>query len=269
MASALVAGRTIHYRAAGPPAGGGGRRLLYVHGTGCNAEVWGPHMATMADRHAAVAIDLPGHGRSPGPGFRGVADYAHVVVELARVLGWERFVVVGHSMGGAVALITALYHADVLDGLVLVDTGARLRVHPALLRGAREAAAAGRPATTDRSWAYAADTPPALVDALHALVADTDPWVTYGDWIADDTFDVLGRLKDIRVPTLAVCGAEDRLTPVRYHEFLAAHIVGCRLQVIPGAGHWVFWERPEAFTRTLRAFVDGLPGASGPGSGAG
>jgi pimeloyl-ACP methyl ester carboxylesterase len=235
--------------------------VLFVHGTGCNADVWGPQMAAIADSHTSVAIDLPGHGRSPGRGFRGIADYGHFVVELATALGWDRFVLVGHSMGGAIALLTALHHGERLEGLVLVDTGARLRVNPALLADARAAAEAGRAPATDRSWAFAPATAQSVVDAVQALSGGTDPSVTYGDWIADDTFDVMSRLGDVAVPTLAVCGREDRLTPVKYHQFLAARIPGCRLTVIDGAGHWVFWEQPEAFADAVRAFLDALPPA--------
>jgi pimeloyl-ACP methyl ester carboxylesterase len=259
MGSAVIDGRTIHYHAAAGPGGGRGQRVLYVHGTGCNGRVWERHMASIAGAHTAVAIDLPGHGQSPGPGFRGIADYTHFTVELARALGWDRFVLAGHSMGGAVALLAALHHGDRLAGLVLADTGARLRVNPALLRSARDAAAAGRLPPADRSWAYAPGTPQTVVDAVGALTAGTDPRVTYADWIADDTFDVMSRLSDVHVPTLAVCGAEDRLTPVKYHQFLAAQIPGCRLSIIEGAGHWVFWEQPDAFDRTVRAFLDSLP----------
>jgi pimeloyl-ACP methyl ester carboxylesterase len=262
MGSVVIAGRTIHYHAAGNPDGRTGHRVLYVHGTGCSGEVWAPHMAAIADRHAAVAIDLPGHGKSPGPGFRGVADYARFVVELAAALGWGRFVLAGHSLGGAVAQLTALYHPDLLDGLVLVDTGARLRVDPALLRGAREAITSGRTTTSDRSWAFSSETPQSVVDAVHALNAGTDPLVTYGDWIADDTFDVMSRASEIGTPTLVICGADDRLTPVKYHRFLEAQIPGCRLTIIEQAGHWVFWEQPAAFTRAVRAFLDELPRAT-------
>ena len=255
MGSAVIAGRTIHYHAAGNPDGRTGQRVLYVHGTGCSGEVWTPHMAAIADRHVAVAIDLPGHGKSAGRGFRGVADYAYFVVELAAALGWDRFVLAGHSLGGAVAQLTALYHPQLLDGLILIDTGARLRVDPALLRGAREALASGRGATADRSWAFSSATPQSVVDAVNALNASTDPSVTYGDWIADDTFDVMSRVNQIRVPTQVVCGADDRLTPVKYHRFLEAQIPGSRLAIIDKAGHWVFWEQPAAFTRAVRAFL--------------
>src|SRR5215472_5393097 len=257
--STVIDGRTIHYYAADGRAPRSGRKVMYVHGTGCNGQVWIPHMTAIADAHTPVAIDLPGHGGSPGQGFRGVGDYTHFVVELASALGWDRFVVAGHSLGGAIALLTALHHADWLDGLVLVDTGARLRVDPALLRGAREAAAAGHAPATDRSWGFASATPQSVVDAVQGLTAGTDPSVTYQDWIADDTFDVMSRVKDIRVPTLAVCGADDRLTPVKYHQFLAAQIAGCQMTVIEQAGHWMFWEQPEAFTRRVRAFLDSLP----------
>src|SRR5712692_2992043 len=231
MGSVVIADRTIRYQAISSSAARPGQRVLYVHGTGCNSDVWVPHMTAMAAAHVPVAIDLPGHGGSPGRGFRGIADYTYFVVELAKALGWDRFVVAGHSMGGAVALMTALYHRELLDGLVLVDTGARLRVDPGLLRGAREAAETGRAPAADRSWAYARATPASVVAAVERLTAPTDPQVTYGDWIADDTFDVMSRMKDVRVPTLAVFGAEDRLTPVRNHQFFAAQIPGCRLAI--------------------------------------
>jgi len=232
---------------------------MYVHGTGCNGQVWIPHMTAIADAHTPVAIDLPGHGGSPGRGFRGVGDYTYFVVELASALGWDRFVVAGHSLGGAIALLTALHHGDRVDGLILVDSGARLRVDPTLLRDAHQAAAAGRATATDRSWGFASVTPQSIVDAVQALTSGTDPSVTYQDWIADDTFDVMSRVKDIRVPTLAICGADDRLTPIKYHQFLAAQIPGCQLTVIEQAGHWMFWEQPKAFTGRVRAFLDSLP----------
>lgn len=256
-----IAGLTIHYDAVGNPAAPRGQCVLYVHGTGCNTRVWEPHMQAIAEAHTPVAIDLPGHGQSTGRGFRGAADYAAFVVELANVLGWERFVVAGHSLGGAVALSAAMYDADRLSGLLLIDTGARLRVGPAILRAAREAAETGRrPGSMERAWAFARSTPQEVVDTVTELTASTDPRVTYADWIADDSFDCLSRVQDIQVPTLALCGAEDRLTPVKYHRFLQETMPNCQLVVIPQAGHWVYREQPAAFNRAVRAFLDGLPG---------
>jgi pimeloyl-ACP methyl ester carboxylesterase len=254
-----IDGLRIHYHAVGDPAQHKGQRVLYVHGTGCNTRVWEQHMTALAEAHTPVAIDLPGHGQSAGRGFRGAADYSYFVVKLARALGWERFVVAGHSMGGAIALTTAIYHADRLNGLLLIDTGARLRVHPDILQAAQLAADTGRRLPMRRDWGFASTTPQAVVEAVEAITAETDPRVTYADWICDDTFDCLSRLKDIHLPTLAVCGKEDRLTPVKYHQFLHTHMPNCQLAVIKRAGHWLFMEQPQEFTTAVRGFLDRLP----------
>ena len=81
---------------------------------------------------------------------------------------------------------------------------------------------------------------------------------------ADDTFDVMSRVKEIHVPTLVTCGADDRLTPVKYHQYLAAQIPLSELTIVEKAGHWMFWEQADAFTKHLRAFLDRLPSAAGP-----
>ncbi|HYB69065.1 MAG TPA: alpha/beta hydrolase [Candidatus Bathyarchaeia archaeon] len=259
MPYAEILGLRIHYHAPRDPGTRHGQRVLYVHGTGCNAAVWDDHMTAVADAHTPVAIDLPGHGRSEGRGFRGVADYAEFVIGLADALGWRRFVLAGHSLGGGIAITAALYHPERLAGLLLIDTGARLRVAPDLLRAARAAATNGAAPATDRSWAFASSTPQAVVDRLAALTAGTEPGVTYADWIADDTFDMMTRVAEITAPTAALCGAEDRLTPVKYHRYLQERIPGCRLTVIEGAGHWSFREQPEQFDRAVRDFLAGLP----------
>jgi pimeloyl-ACP methyl ester carboxylesterase len=216
-------------------------------------------MTALAETHTPVAIDLPGHGQSAGRGFRGAADYSYFVVKLAQALGWERFVVAGHSMGGAIALTTALYHAERLNGLLLIDTGARLRVHPDILQASRLAVETGQRRPMRRDWGFASTTPQSIVDAVEAMTADTDPRVTYADWICDDTFDCLSRLKDIHVPALAICGQEDRLTPVKYHQFFHAHMPDCQLAVVKQAGHWLFVEQPQEFTRLVCDFLDRLP----------
>jgi pimeloyl-ACP methyl ester carboxylesterase len=188
-----------------------------------------------------------------------MADYAHAAMGLAGALGWDRFVLAGHSMGGGVAITAALYHPARIAGVVLVDTGARLRVGRDVLETARAAAATGQPALPDRSRGFAESTPQPVVDRVLALTEGVDPGVTYADWIADDTFDAMARVGEITAPTLAICGAEDRLTPVKYHRFLADRMPDCRLVVIDGAAHWSFHEQPEAFNRAVRAFLDALP----------
>ncbi len=258
MGFATVDGLNIHYQAAGAPSSSRGQRVLYVHGTGCNIKVWEQHMAAMAASHTPVAIDLCGHGQSEGDGFRGMADHTHVVMEVASALGWDQFVIAGHSMGGGIALTAALYHPDRISGIMLIDTGARMRVAPSIIESARRAAQSGQRGSADRTWGYARSTPQSVVDAIHEMTSDTRLEVTHKDWICDDMFDVMSRVKDISAPTLAICGDEDNLTPVKYHEYLRDHMPNCRLEVIQQAGHWTYIEQPEAFNRAVRSFLDDL-----------
>ena len=254
MPSVTIDATRIHYREVG--ADRAGARVLYIHGTGCDGRVWERHLGAL-ERHHGVALDLAGHGSSEGLGFRGVADHAHVVVSLADHLGWDRFAVAGHSLGGGIALAAALYWPERIRALLMIGSGARLRVDPAILAAARREAA-GETVAGDPRLGFAAATPDAVVEAVNRGRADADPQVTYRDWIADDTCDFLSRVASVAVPTLALCGDEDRLTPPKYHEFLRDHMPQCRLAVIPGAGHWSFAEQPEAFDRAVSAFLDTL-----------
>jgi pimeloyl-ACP methyl ester carboxylesterase len=249
-----IDGHRLHYREAGS---GAGQRVLYIHGTGCHGGVWSRHMQVIAVGHTSVAIDLPGHGPSGGPGFRGVADHAHVAVALADHLGWDRFVLAGHSLGGGIAIAAALYWPERIRALMLIGTGGRLRVDPAILAGARRAAA-GETVSEDPRRGFAAGTPDSLIEAVRAEVGDVDPAVTYRDWIADDSCDFLSRVASIAAPALALCGDEDVLTPPKYHEYLRDHMPNCQLEVLGGAGHWTFAEQPEAFDRAVLGFLDAL-----------
>ena len=247
----------IHYQTPADLSSPKGQRILYVHGTGCNGGLWNRHMAVIAEEHTPVAIDLPGHGKSSGNGFRGVADYTHFVMELAKHLGWNRYLVAGHSLGGGIALATATYDREHVAGMLLVDTGARLRVKPEILEAARDAAAQGQTIPLPR-WSFAEKTSQSVIDAVGAQIADTPPEVTLKDWISDDSFDFLNRLGSIDVPSLAICGNEDQLTPVRYHEFFRDRLPNCGLEVVPDSGHWPYAEQPERFDRAVRKFLDGL-----------
>ena len=123
-----VAGSTAAWREAGvgPP-------LVLVHGAGGSADLWDPQLDGLADVARVVAPDLPGHGRAPGQGKPSIAAYAEWLGTFLGTLRAGRAVVVGHSMGGAVAQALALRAPGRLAGLVLIGTGAKLRVLPRLV----------------------------------------------------------------------------------------------------------------------------------------
>lgn len=258
MPSVTIDDLSIHYlhRAA---TGTSRQRLLYVHGTGCRARVFATHFDALPDDCEAVAIDLPGHGASGGRGFRGMADHAACVAGLIRELGWQRCVVAGHSMGGGVALALALYDPELVSALMMIDSGARLRVAPAIIRAARDVAAGRAAPAADERRGFAAATPDAVVAAVRKARGECDPEVVLRDWIADDTCDFMPRLGDIRVPVLALCGREDELTPMKYQEYLRDQLPDCRLVVIEDAAHWPFAERPDEFNAAVTTFLASLP----------
>src|SRR5574337_242258 len=131
MALPGAAGGLFHTDSGPSPAGG--PLLVLVHGAGGTHRHWPEEVRALPGRRV-IALDLPGHGGSPGPAPGTVAGLARSVLGLLDALGVPGAVVAGHSMGGAVALTLALEAPARVAGLCLVGTGARLRVSPAVLQ---------------------------------------------------------------------------------------------------------------------------------------
>ena len=229
--------------------------LCFVHGSGGNARVWNRQVDELSSV-TTLAIDLPGHGSAGGAGRESIAEYASDVLARLDAAGLRRVILVGHSMGGAIAQMFALRYPERLDALVLVGTGARLRVLPRIFETLQADHEEG--VRFLMTLAVAPTTSPELVARLTRETLRTPQQVIIGDFRACDAFDVMSRLPSIALPTLVVCGSEDRLTPPRYAEYLQAHIAGAHLVMVKGAGHYVQVERPDETTAAIRDFVRGL-----------
>ena len=232
---------------------GSGPPLVLVHGAGGSADLWQPQLDGLADVARVVAPDLPGHGHARGRGKPSIAAYAEWLALLLGTLRGGRAVVVGHSMGGAVAQALALAQPGRLAGLVLIGTGAKLRVLPRLVDLLRDRPREGQSLIRDLS--FAPGTPRECGEVVDRVFREGAPLVTLGDYLACDRFDVRADLERIRLPTLVVAGAEDRLTPPKYGRFLADAIPGARLVEIPGAGHFPRLEQPRAVNAAIREFL--------------
>jgi pimeloyl-ACP methyl ester carboxylesterase len=234
-------------------AGAGAPAVCFVHGTGGSSRAWTNQLEGLADLAQIVALDLPGHGRSGGSIPKRIDDAAAVVAGFLDALGIPRVVIGGHSMGGAIAQQFALSYPERVAGVILIGTGARLRVLPRLL----DLLATNEPQGVDllMSLAVGAAAPPELKAALHRSTADNPAGVVLGDLQACDRFDVMSRIAMVQAPALVVCGDEDQLTPPKYARFLGERIAGASVSVIAGAGHYVQVEKPRETTAAIRRFL--------------
>lgn len=248
-----IKGETVHYVSSGA---GDDPVLLLIHGSGGDHAHW-PETVLGLSGARVYALDLPGHGKSSGPGRQRVADYAAVVSSFVDRLRLSGVTVAGHSLGGAIAQALALEAPSWLSRIVLVGTGARLRVAPAILDKIMTDPVSAADLLVQ--WAFGPTASEAQKDKFRQGLLQTDPAVTHGDFFACDRFDIMDRVGEINIPVLVVSADLDRLTPLKYGKFLNDRIPGATMTVIRGAGHMMALEKPGALIRALSRFLQ-IPG---------
>lgn len=235
--------------------------LLLIHGAGSTHLYWPPQLRRLR-RTSVLAPDLPGHGRSEGTARETITEYAQDVVLLLDALGVERVVAAGHSMGGAIAQTMALDHADRVAGLILIGTGAKLRVAPEILDGVLANLDSTLALVVE--WSFGPNAPAELKQLTMTAMAEIAPAVLHADYLGCDRFDVRERLAQIEAPTLVIGGTADKMTPLRFSQYLADGIPLAQLQVVEGAGHMLALERPALVAAAVGEFMTKLEGSSPP-----
>jgi pimeloyl-ACP methyl ester carboxylesterase len=225
-------------------------KLIFIHGSGNTGLVWHYQIRHLAD---SEAISLPGHPE--GNPCSSIEDYTEWLHQYVLEKGYSDLVLAGHSMGGAVAQMYAIDYPQDIKGLILIDTGARLRVRPDFL-GLMEAGIEAPDA-----WVKNAVEPfysrvaPAVREEVINKVAEVGARVQLNDFRCCDEFDIMDRVHQIAAPTLVICGTGDEMTPVKYSRYLADKIAGARLVIIEGGSHFVFMEKPEEVNRAIGEFL--------------
>ena len=225
--------------------------MLFVHGAGGGADLWRYQTAYFP---GSVAVELPGHPR--GQGFQTIEDYAGWVRGYVNAREIAPVVLVGHSMGGAICQWLAIEHPEMLRGLVLVSTGARLRVNPQIFQALEGDYEKAVDFMLESSFGPRA--PAQLRQEGKRLRLKVPRVIVQGDYRACDKFDIMDRVKSIAAPTLIVSGTEDVMTPAKYAQYLQSQIGGSRLEQIHGAGHNVMLENPAEFNQVLERFLNSL-----------
>jgi pimeloyl-ACP methyl ester carboxylesterase len=253
MPEIAVGGETVHFQDSMKSSP---HTVVFLHGAGGSHHTFRDQWAGLKGIVRLVIPDLPGHALSGGPNRETISAYAEWVREFARELGLSKIVLAGHSMGGAIALQSALDGVPGVEALVLMGSGARLKIAPAVFEGISTRYREFAPELV--GWMMSSTPVPELRDDVVADVLSTRPAAFLADFRACNGFDVMSRLGEIRVPTLVVNGDDDRLTPLKYGEYLATNIGGAVLKIVHGAGHLAMLEKPTEVNAVIGAFIHSL-----------
>ncbi len=233
------------------------KSLIFIHGSGGNSGAWSAQYSKLHKKFNIAAVNLPGHGKSGGHGEKDIPAYVLWLKEMLDVLKLKRPVLVGHSLGAAIALGFAVKYPQDLSAVVAVGGGLTMPVNPDILEGF-----AKQPdliLDLMCKFSIAKENRPKLFEPLRESLGQARVDVVADDMLACSKFDLTGELQNIRVPVLAVCGKEDKMTPQACSEQIAAGIREASLVIIEGAGHMVMMEKPAVFNDAVQDFAAGLP----------
>ena len=260
----LINGVSLHYEEAG-----NGEAIVLLHGYTGSTKDWAYQVALLSSEYRVIALDHRGHGMSSDP--HDEEDYSIPISSgdvygLLRLLGIDRCCLIGHSMGGFVALQFALDHPDMVSALVLVDTSSgTFDVAPGYPELRAKMDELAREEGIDAAFEYEATHNPIRIERfrrhpewreiarLKALGTSVDGYIyvarSFGKWQP-----VTDRLGEIRVPALIFRGDEDAPF-VGASEVLSKSIARAELVVVPGAGHSPHEETPAIFNEKVVPFL--------------
>jgi pimeloyl-ACP methyl ester carboxylesterase len=236
--------------------------IVFVHGAAFDHSVWQWQSRYFAHHgYTVLAVDLPGHGRSPGPIRDSIASFADWVGALIEVSTLPSAVVVGHSMGSLVALETALRFPQRVSKLALVGTAAPMAVGEAFLAAARDNHPAGY--DMEAVWGHSRNaallqspvTGMSLLGASRGLNGRARDGVLHADLNACNAYSApMEKVRALAMPVLVVGGRRDQMTPMKAGKALAGQIPGARFELLD-AGHSMMNEAPRELLQTLRGFL--------------
>jgi pimeloyl-ACP methyl ester carboxylesterase len=251
-------GVQMHYKHMGT----GSKTVVLVHGWQVSGSVWNIVVDELAAMYQLIVVDLRGAGASNdalGPYI--VERYSEDILNLVETLELERFVLVGHSMGGAIAQRFATDHSDLLAGLVLIASvpASGLPLPPeaqALFRST-----AGSRAQTEAFWqtTLANPLPPAIFNMLVDSSMTVRPQACLAAFDSWRQLNFAHEVGHISAPTLVLAPAVDTpMTPDFLYEKVAALISNSRFVIIDNTSHYPQLEQPQQLVRLLVQFIDEL-----------
>ncbi|WOC12080.1 3-oxoadipate enol-lactonase [Gordonia sp. MP11Mi] len=231
--------------------------IVFLGSLGSDRSMWRPQIAGLSDVHDLIAVDLPGHGRSPAPvRTYTVADIADDVAAVLAALDVTAAHIVGSCLGGATAQQLALAYPDTVRTLTLLCTAARFGAPEPWVDRAQTVRVDGTASLADRvveRWFTStfAQRNPAIIDRMRAMVSATSDEGYAASCEAIAAFDSRDRLGSISAPALVIGGAADSATPPEHQRFLADQIPDSRLQILDHAAHLASYEQRSAVNAAI------------------
>jgi pimeloyl-ACP methyl ester carboxylesterase len=230
------------------------KSIIFVHGAGGSAATWFMQLRGLSTDFHIVAVELNGHGRSQD---RNEIDSTHSYLnDIDEIVSkFKKPVLAGHSMGGALTQLYALAHPEKLSGIVLVSTGARLRVTPVVFDSLDNDFETY--VELVGNFMFHENTSDEMREASKHEVRKCPVHIIRRDFELCDKFDIMQKVSTIKLATLILVGDGDIMTPVKYSSYLHDKIEDSVMHVIESAGHSVMLEQSSIFNKHIAEWVNG------------
>ena len=230
------------------------KAIIFIHGSGGNSNLWKHQLINFDGISSRIAIDLPSHAQSDKFSELSLELYVDVLKVLIDSLKLKEVMLAGQSLGGAVIQSYYFKYPEKVSALVLIGTGARLRVSPFIFNTIKNNFQEYLNLTPIGS--FYGKTSKEITDYYIKEVSKTDKEVIYNDYSICDKFDVMDKMNLIKIPCLIICGKDDKLTPPKYAIYSNDKIEESELTLINKAGHIVMLEKPEEVNQGIKEFIN-------------
>jgi pimeloyl-ACP methyl ester carboxylesterase len=228
--------------------------LIFIHGAGNTGSFWKPQMDVLSGNVNTVALDLPGHGRSDGPGQDTVEDYAQAVNRFVNDIAAPRPIACGLSLGGAIVEQLLVDFPENFNAGILIGAGERMKVGPIIFE------------TIEKDYAEFVDmiikfgfskkSSRQKSQEFRDELSKCSPEVVLGDFRACDRFDASEKISAVTVPVLVITSEDDVLTPPKLGDVLEGKIQNARRVHIMDAGHVMSVEKPDEVNNAILDFLN-------------
>ena len=227
-------------------------KLVFLHGAGNSSLSFYYQLRHFRN---SKAIDLPGHPDGvPCDSIEGYVEWVRGVVKARR---YKDVVLCGHSMGGAIAQMYALKYPEEIKGLILIGTGAKLKVDSNYIDELRNTGDSVS-GWVNSQKGFFAGVEPDLYHLLLQRAAQIGPDVGLNDLLCCDKFDVISEISRINLPTEIIAGSMDQLAPVRFSDYLATNILNSEEYVVQGGDHFLQLQHHKEVNERIEKFVQRL-----------